>query len=319
MKVLITGGLGFLGCSLAIKLAEQNHKVIVVDYKEIEKNDQQAIRLIENRNVQFFKINLLNESLEKTNLGDIDCVVHLAALLGVENVINNPMDTLNVNYKLLDNAITIKNPHKKIKFLFASTSEVYAEAVEQGTAEIPTKESSELVLPKLEYARTSYMLSKVYGECLTLNSSHAPIIIRPHNLYGPRMGMKHVVPQIIDRIRKTPSNGELIVYSPGHTRTFCYINDAVEQIYALISSDNLDEKIFNIGSKEPEIKIADLVKLIAKLLNREDITFVDGEVTPGSPVRRCPDTSRIDKILGTTERTKLENGLKSTIEYYIEN
>ena len=317
MKILITGGLGFLGCHLANKLADDNNEVIVVDNITPSINDYYASKLIEKENVKIIKIDLLQETLEEEIIDKLDCAIHLAAILGVNNVLNNPQQTLDLNYRLLHQVLNAVKTEEGVRFIFASTSEVYAESVEKGITIIPTPESSRIMLPELKNPRTSYMLSKLYGECLTLNSNVKPIIIRPHNLYGPRMGMKHVIPQLINRMIKTNKNSELEVYSPEHTRTFCYIEDAVDQIRALVTIQDNGESVFNIGTQEPEIKMIDLAKMIAKIMDREDILLTKGTNTQGSPYRRCPDTKRIDTLMGSSYRVPLETGLKSTLDYYL--
>ena len=163
------------------------------------------------------------------------------------------------------------------------------------------------------------MLSKLYGECLTQNSNVDPIIIRPHNLYGPRMGMKHVIPQLINRIQKTINNGRLEVFSPEHTRTFCYVDDAVNQIISLMKKEDLDETIYNIGTMDPEIKMLELADLIKNMMDRRDIDLVEGSITQGSPYRRCPDTKRIDNAMQNSSRISLETGVRATLNYYVES
>ena len=144
MRVLITGGLGFLGCHLANKLADENHDVIAVDNVIASKGDAYASKLIEKKNVQLIKCDLLKDSLDKELVEDLDCVIHLAAILGVDNVINNPQKALDLNYRLLFNVLEATKSTKRIKFIFASTSEVYAESVIQGIASIPTSEESKI-------------------------------------------------------------------------------------------------------------------------------------------------------------------------------
>lgn len=316
MKLLITGGLGFLGCHLAIKLAKDKHEVIVVDNLPLSDEDLYTSNLLKLTNVQILRCNLLEENLDANLFEGLDCIIHLAAILGVDNVLSNPKKTLDLNYRLLFNVLEAAKLNVDIKFIFASTSEVYAQSVEEGIATIPTPEETNIILPELRNARTTYMISKLYGECLTHNSNVSPIIIRPHNLYGPRMGMRHVIPQLIDRIRSTPKGGSLDVYSPEHTRTFCFIEDAVKQISSLVYKEDLNKSVFNIGTEAPEIKIFELAEMLASMMYREDIHLVKAGITQGSPSRRCPDTKRIDQIMDDTHRVSLEEGLKATLSYY---
>ena len=291
----------------------------MVDNLPVSDEDHYTSNLLKLNNVQILRCNLLEKNLDVKLFEGLDCIIHLAAILGVDNVLSNPRKTLDLNYRLLYNVLETAKSNVGIRFIFASTSEVYAQSVEEGIATIPTPEETNIVLPELSNARTTYMISKLYGECLTHNSNVEPIIIRPHNLYGPRMGMRHVIPQLIDRIRSTPKGGSLEVFSPEHTRTFCYVEDAVRQICALAFREDLKENVFNIGTETPEIKIFELADKIAKMMYRGDIRLVKGGITQGSPSRRCPDTKRIDQIMGDTNRVSLEEGLKATLSYYIKS
>ena len=187
---------------------------------------------------------------------DYTHIVHLAAMLGVENVLNNAYAVLDVNVRLTVDALRVASKQRNLKqFVFTSTSEVYAGTLEHGSLSIPTPESSPIVLPSLVQPRTSYMLSKLYGEALCEQSGLPCTIIRPHNVYGPRMGMRHVIPQLLQRAHET-GDDTLEVYSPTHTRTFCYVSDAVEIIRRLMTTEEAIGKAVNVGSQAPEISIS---------------------------------------------------------------
>ena len=241
----------------------------------------------------------------------------MAALLGVQNVLDNPYDVLSLNFKMLDNVISFINLLKNEPILyFASTSEIYAGTLLAGGLKFPTPEQSNLILPDLKLPRTSYMLSKIYGEAICHSCNFKSVILRPHNLYGPRMGMKHVIPQLIKRINQTKRNECLGVYSPNHKRTFCYIDDAVNQISALINQKNYENQIFNLGTQNPEINMKELALKLVKIMNREDIQVNELGNTPGSPERRCPSTKMLDEITKIKSRTLLDKGLKETFNWY---
>ena len=162
------------------------------------------------------------------------------------------------------------------------------------------------------------MLSKIYGEAMCFASNIQSVILRPHNLFGPRMGMKHVIPQLIKKIQNTKNAGSLGVYSPTHKRTFCFIKDAVEQIKVIVLKKSLsDSEIFNLGTQKPEIRMIDLAKKLIKIMGREDIKLIKLEDTLGSPIRRCPSTIKLDAITNLQERTDLDLGLQETYKWYI--
>ena len=140
------------------------------------------------------------------------------------------------------------------------------------------------------------MLSKIYGEALCIHSGMPYVILRPHNIYGPRMGLSHVVPQIMEKCCKI-DNGKLVeVFSPSHTRTFCFIDTALDQIYNLTICDDAVNDIFNIGQEEPEIKISYLVEKIIKI-TKKDLKIKKMQNTLGSPERRCPSMKKTYKKL----------------------
>ncbi len=135
---------------------------------------------------------------------DYDYVFHLAAIIGVSNVLKRPYAVLGDNVTMLLSLLSFAKRQTKLKrFVFASTSEVYAGLLENFTLPIPTPESVALGLPDLRHPRTSYMLSKIYGEALCHQSGLPFTLVRPHNFYGPRMGLSHVVPELPEaRLRR---------------------------------------------------------------------------------------------------------------------
>ena len=307
MKILITGGYGFFGFHLAKALLNHNCQITLLDTKSISEFDNDFKELLKKDNISYLQLNLLNDNLEKFLDKDYSHIIHLAALLGVQNVLENPFKVLSLNLQMLLNIICfLKLLNNEPTLFFASTSEVYAGTLLAGALEFPTEETSQLILPDLKLPRTSYMLSKIYGEAICHSSNFQTVILRPHNLYGPRMGMKHVVPQLIKRIHKTPINGSLGVYSPNHKRTFCYIEDAVKQVYELITIKNIEKNIFNLGTEKPEITMKNLAIKLIKIMKREDIIIKELENTPGSPKRRCPSTNKLDEITLIKDRTLLD-------------
>jgi len=204
------------------------------------------------------------------------------------------------------------------RLVFASTSEVYAGTLEHFGLSFPTPEDEPLALPSLAAPRTSYMLSKIYGEALAHHSGVPFTIIRPHNIYGPRMGMSHVVPQLMQRLTKLPEGSDLTVYSPEHKRTFCFASDAATMIADAIESQSCRNVTLNIGNQEPEVTMAGLAELIASVMGKK-VRIAAGEVTAGSPPRRQPATGKITELAHTKPQVSLEEGLRITFEWYRKN
>jgi len=319
LKILISGGAGFIGYHLACKFLKENHNVTLIDNLNKTGIDSELKNLVNNKNIKLIKKNLENTEELLDLPDDFEIVIHLAAILGVQNVIDNSFKVLDLNVKMLSNMLYLAQKQKRLyKFLFASTSEVYAGTLEKSLLEVPTPENSYILLPDLNMPRTSYMLSKIYGEAMCIASGLPIINIRPHNIYGPRMGFSHVIPQIIKRVIDTKIGGRLGVYSPKHTRVFCYIDDATSLIYKLLFNTKDESITTNLGNDSPEINIYNLVKKILKKMNREDIQLFDLPETDGSPKRRAPNINKLTRITNLKDRVSIDDGLELTIKWYLE-
>ena len=139
-------------------------------------------------------------------------------------------------------------------------------------------------------------------------------IVRPHNFYGERMGLAHVIPQLLQRIHDSADGDELVVYSIDHSRTFIHISDAVEYLVRLTLSDDAVDGTFNVGVQSPEVSIGELAELLCKVVGR-DLRIVAGENHPGSPPRRCPDMTRTIGVTGHEPQVSLEQGIEETIQW----
>jgi UDP-glucose 4-epimerase len=316
MKALITGGAGFIGGFLAQALAASGHTVHLVDNLARGRHDRFLSELLAMPNVALLQRNLLEAHTLDTLDDDYTHVVHLAAILGVQHVLDHPYPTLRDNVQLLEGVLSWAQhqPHLE-RFVFASTSEVYAGSLEQGTLPIPTPEDAPLTLPSLDHPRTSYMLSKIYGEALVRHAGPPFTIIRPHNVYGPRMGQSHVIPQLLEKAYHAPDGGSIEVFSVDHRRTFCFIDDAVEMITRAATAPDCVNQVLNLGSQSPELTIGEVAEVIVRTVGKP--LRVDAKPsTPGSPTRRCPDMSRMAALTGYRARTAFEDGVRRTYAWY---
>jgi len=310
-QILVTGGAGFIGYHLSLELAKNNY-VTIIDNFSRGKLDFKLKELLQKK-----KIKIIKKNLEKkiTFNKKFDYIFHLAATVGVKNVNENPSFTLQNNIIPAFNLVNyIKKKNKNCIFIFFSTSEVYSPLIKIKKNIFPLKESYDLLLPSKTSGRDSYFISKIFVEKFLKLSNINYIIYRPHNIYGPRMGMSHVIPELIKRII-LDKNKKVKIYSPNHKRVFCYIDDCINQIIFSCFKKKYFNKVLNIGSNQKEIKIYDLAKLI-NVLSFNKKKLIKSIVTPGSPYRRIPDVKKITKKIKNYNETKLLDGIKKTIEWY---
>lgn len=311
-RVLITGGAGFIGYHLARRLVAAGDEVVIVDNFDRAVRDTDLARLAESPLCSIYRLDLATDPLPNVRP---DAIVHLAAIVGVRNVLDRPYEVLRGNatslMRVLDQAAGLANLGQLI---FTSTSEVYAGSVRQGLAALPTREDAPLLIESPGDPRGTYALSKIYGEALCLASGLPVTIVRPHNVYGPRMGMSHVIPELLARAWHAESGGELHVSSVDHTRSFCYVDDAVGILEALLRIPGQGH-VVNLGRQSPEVTIGQLAAIVVDVVGKP-LTLTALSPTPGSPPRRCPDTEFLQSLTGHLPAVDLEEGVRRTFDWY---
>lgn len=312
---MITGGAGFMGFHLAKFLVSRGDRVILVDNFARAVKDPDLAELAQNDHCDLLTLDLESQPLPTIS---VDAVVHLAAVVGVRNVTRNPYEVLRRNQAILERVIAYSKRLPSLRnFIFASTSEVYADAVTMGKVVVPTPEHVALVVQEPSNPRGTYALSKIYGEAMCQTSGLPVTVVRPHNIYGPRMGLSHVVPELMQRCWMSPKAVPLDVASAGHTRTFCYVTDACNYLAKLIDREGTG-LVLNLGRQEPEVTILDLAQTIMKSLKVTRPVRVVAD-TPGSPARRAPDTQALLEVTGIYPLVDLSQGLSHTFDWYRTN
>lgn len=317
MKIMVTGAAGFLGYHLANKLAadDQNH-VYCVDNGVRAGFDEFYLLLSEKENVTHIDIDLNDYSKYQSLPKDVDVIYHLAALNGTQNFYERPFEVLRCCTLPTINLLSYyENSNELKRFIYAGTSESYASTVTRFEWEVPTDENVPLCIDDVFNNRWSYAMGKMHGEIATIHGcNQANIefsIIRYHNAYGPRMGDKHVVPDFYSRAK----NGVYSLYGYEDTRSFIYVDDAIEATIAVGSSSETAGQVVNIGG-EREISMHQLGLLMMQAGELEG----DIELNPspkGSVKRRCPNVSKLKALTGFSEKWNLEEGLKQTAEFYL--
>lgn len=319
--ILVTGGSGFIGYHLSKRLADDaSDKIVLVDNFQRGRMDAEFAALCERPNARLIKGDLRDPAVREQLGSGYDEVYHLAAMLGVENVLHRPVDVLRVNALLTAEILDwfVAGGGKKI--LFSSTSEAYAWTQQFHELPVPTPEDVPLALTDLRNPRTTYAGSKVFGElCVTqycLSSEKEFVITRYHNVYGPRMGYDHVIPQLHERALAGES--PLTVYSADHLRAFCYVEDAVDATIAAMRLPAGKNETFNVGNDKEEIEIGDLAARILQKTGRDP--QINPKTAANDPIkRRCPDVSKARRLLGYEPKVTLDVGLDRTMAWYARN
>lgn len=316
-NVLIIGGAGFIGFNIANFLVKnRNYKVTIADNMARGKEDTYLSELLLNKNINliigdFTKIENFNK-LEQ----NYDYVYMLASVVGVNNTLEIPHEIIRINSLLILNTLEWIKKSNIGKVIFTSTSENYAGTIDSFGYQIPTPEEIPLCISDISHPRYTYAVTKILGESAFLNYSKMfnfdCCIIRYHNVFGPRMGFKHVIPHLVERFLKNES--PFLIYGSKQTRAFCYIDDAVTGTVLAMENEISNGQIYHIGTEE-EISIEQLVKETGKYLGYTG-KFKEAPTFPGSTERRCPDITKASTHLGYNPKFTWKVGLFKTLDWY---
>ena len=320
-RILITGGAGFIAGHLSEHLVrEAGTELVLVDDFSRGRRDDDFVALIRRDRVRCIDADLTEPGSYRLLGQGYDEVYHCAAVVGVRNAVERPQEVLRVNALstvfLLD--WLVRGGGRRL--LFASTSEAYAWTQQFYPLPVPTPEDVPLALTDLTNPRIAYAGSKMHGELLVTQycrQAEVPFsIVRYHNVYGPRMGFDHVIPQIYERAAS--GQNPLVVYSAEHRRAFCYISDAVVATIAAARRPEAVGRTINIGNDHCEVTIAELA---ARVLAVSGIAAdLRPEPDPNDPIaRRCPDVSRARSLLGFDPVVGLDEGLRLTLTWYAQH
>ena len=316
-KVVITGGGGFIGAYLTKRMVADGWDVTVVD--NMMRGDARRFAEVAS-DVELFTCDVRDQdALEKAFAG-AEVVMHLAAVNGTENFYTQPELVLEIG---MLGALAVTNAARAADvpdLVFASTAEVY-----QTPEVIPTPETIPLMLPDSLNPRYSYGGGKIVSELIAFNYGRDHYrkvqIFRPHNIFGPDMGWKHVEPQFIMRALAArdaypDSTAPFDIQGDGtETRSFLYVDDCVDGILTMYANGGHRE-IYHIGS-EDEITIRELAGRIGKIVG-VDLDIRPGKLPEGGTRRRCPDITKM-RGLGWAPRVDLDEGLERTVAWYREH
>lgn len=320
-KVLIIGGAGFIGKNILaalLKSKSQKYKVTIADNFFRGKMDDELTKLVDNGNVKVISGDFTNSEMYNQLEKDYDYVYMLASVVGVDYTQKMPNELIRINTALILNTLEWLKISNCKKVLFTSSSECYAGTIEEFGYDVPTPEEVPLCIVDIKHPRFTYAVTKMLGESGFMQYSKVYgfecTVVRYHNVYGPRMGFKHVIPQVVQRFLN--NENPFKIYGFNQTRAFNFVDDAVSGTIAAMESPGTNMEIFHIGDMDAEITIEGLVRYIGELVGYKG-SYELQEPYPGSVSRRCPDTTKAEKLLNYKPTVNWKDGVKVTVNWYI--
>lgn len=306
MKILVTGGTGFIGSALVRMLLQQNHTVRVLD-----DNSRGALRRLPNADIEFLEADIRDATKVARACQGMDAVCHLAYINGTEYFYSKPALVLEVGVKGMLNVLDGCRQAGVAELHLMSSSEVY-----QTPPVIPTPETVPLMVPDPLEARYSYGGGKIISELLAINYGRQDFsrvtIVRPHNVFGPDMGFQHVIPQFVQRMHASQEAVFPIQGSGQETRSFIDIEDFAEGMRIVVEKGE-HLQIYHLGNDQ-ETTIIEVAQCVARSLQKE-IELQPGELLSGSTLRRCPDIAKV-RQLGFSPRVSLAEGIDRYVSWY---
>ena len=308
-KIFMTGGAGFMGVHLCKKLASDN-KIII--YDNFQRNAMSRADISKYKNVRFVKGDILDAQFLQKSMEDIDCVIHLAAVAGIDTVIKDPVKTIEINSIGTYNVLEAARHQKSLKrFLYFSTSEVF------GPYAYQVREDDSAILGKVGEPRWVYATSKFFSEHMVSAYGRKykipHVILRPFNIYGPyQMGEGAI--QVF--VKQALMNKGIKIFGDGsQIRSWCYIDDLINGILLSLTEKGAIGEVFNIGNPQEPITILNLARKALSLANsKSSITHLSKK--SADVYLRVPCVEKAKALLGFKPRVNLDEGLKKTIKWF---
>ena len=315
MRILVTGGAGYIGSHLVDRLVHLNHEVTVID--DLSTGNLTNLQAVHS-DIRFVEATILDADIVDTLVAGADVVFHLAAAVGVGHIIEQPLRSLVINTKGAENVITACVKHDR-KLLLASTSEIYGK-----TAKMPMSEDDDRVLGSTTIARWGYSTAKAIDEHLALAHAQHGLrmsIVRYFNSYGPRLDPRGYGSVVANLMRQAIDNEPLTVHGDGsQTRCFTYVDDTVEGTLRAALDLRGEGQIFNVGN-DHETSIIDLATaIIAMTGSSSAVQHISYEQRFGKGFedtkRRIPDVQRARTVLDFNAGISLQDGLQRTLAWW---
>ncbi len=314
MRVFITGGAGFIGSHLCDALVAEGKEVTILD--NLSTGSKKNIAHLEGK-IKVFQGDIRDQKLIESLVAESDLVLHMAAALGVDNILENPIESISTNFYGSEVVLNAATKYDK-RIAIASTSEIYGKNPKQ-----PLSETDDRIIGSPQKLRWSYSDAKALEEAaayfLYMTKKLKVTTIRFFNTVGPRQTGKYgmVIPRFV---KAAIENKPLKVFGDGsQSRVFCHIEDTVKAVLLLASNNESIGEVFNIGGKG-EITILDLAKMVINLTNsKSEITFVNYKdayaVGFEDMARRVPDISKIKLLTGWEPKIDLKRVIIDVANY----
>jgi UDP-glucose 4-epimerase len=319
MRILLTGGAGFIGSHLCERLLNDGNHVTIIDDLSTG-NIENINNSFRNEDFAFINDSVTNEKIMYTLISNCDLIYHLAAAVGVKLIVNQPVRTIETNIRGTEVVLEIAKSFGK-SVVLTSTSEVYGK-----NGNVPFREEDDCLLGSTKYSRWSYACSKAIDEFLGLayhREFGLPIlIVRLFNTVGERQTGQYGM--VVPRFVKAALTGEpLFVHGDGkQTRCFAYVQDVIDGMISLASDISAYGDVYNLGSTE-EISIAELAMMIKEMTKSpSEIKYVPYEKVYGSGLedmrRRVPCLDKVKNQIGYKPKTSLRKILEIIIYHFSE-
>jgi UDP-glucose 4-epimerase len=315
MKVFITGGAGFIGSHLCDALVAEGKEVTILD--NLSTGSKKNIAHLEGK-IKIFEGDIRDQKLVESLVENCDLVLHMAAALGVDNILENPIESISTNFHGSEVVLNAALKYDK-RIVIASTSEIYGKNLKQ-----PLSETDDRVVGTPQKLRWTYSDAKALEEAIAyslfLTKQLKVTTIRFFNTVGPRQSGRYgmVIPRFV---KAAIENKPLKIFGDGsQSRVFCHVNDSVRAILAIVNNDKTIGEVFNIGGVG-EISILELAKLIINQVNsKSEITYTDYDDAYAAGfedmARRVPDISKLANFIGWEPKLSLVKIIEDVSDSY---